>query len=579
MGSQSHGGVQRRVIATLSCLALTAGLAAVASAAGIERYSPVTDARLVAPEPENWLHYRGTYNAWGFSPLDQINTSNVKNLRPVWAFSTGLTEGHQAPPIVNDGIMYVAATFNVVFALDAKTGELLWKYKRELPADLAMLHPTTRGVGLYEDKVYLATLDCFLVALDAKTGEVVWEKKVEDYKTGYYMTLAPLVAKGKVLVGVSGGERGIRGFVEAFDAKTGASVWKTYTVPSPDQPGGDTWPGDTWQRGAGSIWITGSYDPALNLTYWGVGNGGPWMGDQRPGDNLYTASVIAMDIDTGEIKHHFQYSPNESWDWDEVSDHILVDIERNGKKVQAAVHAARNGYLYVLDRTDLSFEYGLPYVKQDVFRGLDPVTGRPDVDPAKKPGTGKPARFCPSLWGGKDWPPFAYNPETQLLYIPANENLCSSIEGTEVTYRPGQSYTGARSQFFLEEGADHIGELQAWDLNTGRKVWTYKFPNMSPTWGPVLTTGGGLVFTGGTSDRYFRAFDAKTGELLWSFPTNSGITGVPVSFAVDGVQYIAVQSGWGVDAQRMHSRLAPILGHRIDSVPQGGAIWVFAVEQ
>ncbi len=544
-------------------------------------YSPVTADRLVSPEPENWLMYRRTYDGWGYSPLDQINTKNVAELVPVWSFSTGVTEGHQAPPIVNDGVMFITTPENQILALDARTGELLWRYRRNLPDDLMQLHPTNRGVGLFGDKVYMATVDAYVVALDAKSGEVVWETAVEDYRNGYYMTLAPLVARGKVMVGVSGGELGIRGFIQALDAESGEVVWKTYTIPAPGEPGNDTWPGDSWQTGGAPAWITGSYDPDLGLTYWGTGNPGPWMGDARPGDNLYTNSVMALDADTGELKAYHQYHWNGSWDWDEVSAPILMDVERDGRTIKALVHAGRNGYLWLLERSEdaITFVDGEPYVRQNVFTGLDPSTGRPEYDPERKPGVGIRASFCPSTWGGKNWPPAAYSPKTGYVYIPVNENLCATMEGEEVAYRPGQFFIGVDFsedfEVFLHEGADHIGELQAWDINTGERVWTHEFEFQN--WGPVLATGGDLVFLGGTNDRYFRAFDARSGELLWQQRTNSGITGVPTSYAVDGVQYVAVQSGWGVDAQLMQVSLDEILGSTTH-VPQGGVLWVFGLK-
>ncbi|GAA6736962.1 PQQ-dependent dehydrogenase, methanol/ethanol family [Thermus oshimai] len=550
------------------------------TAASAQIYSPVTDQRLLNPEPGNWLMVRRTYNGWGYSPLEQITPLNVANLVPVWTYSTGTgtapLEGLETAPIVNNGIMFITTDRAKVIALNARTGEKFWEYQRQLPQDLRQLHPTNRGVALYGDKVYVATPDCFLVALDAVTGKVVWEQKVEDYQTGYYMTLAPLAAKGKILVGVSGGELGIRGFIQAFDANTGRSLWKTYTIPGPGEPGNETWPGDTWQRGAASIWITGTYDPETNVTYWGTGNGGPWIGDLRPGDNLYTTSVVGLDLDTGAIKTYFQYHWNDSWDWDEVDPPLLVDVTRGGRTVKAAVHPGRNGYLWLLERTggELKFLDAKPYVFQNVFTQIDPTSGRPTYDPAHKPNLGQKVDFCPSLWGGKDWPYAAFNPKTGLLYIPANENLCGRMEAVEVRYQPGQSYTGARTELYVREGADHIGELQAWDLNTMRKVWTVTF--QSPNWGSVLTTGGGLVFMGGTNDRYFRAFDARTGRELWKIRLNSGVIAPPVSYEVDGVQYIAVAAGWGIDAERMQGRLAQVLGWD-PNVPKGGVIWVFAL--
>jgi alcohol dehydrogenase (cytochrome c) len=544
-------------------------------------YAPVTDQRLVNPEPENWLMYRRTYDGWGYSPLEQVTTANAATLVPVWTFSTGVAEGHQAPPIVNNGVMFVSTPQNQVLALDAKSGELLWRYKRDLPEDLFQLHPTNRGVGLYEDKVYLATLDAHVVALDAKTGKVVWDQTVEDYKKGYYMTLAPLVAKGKIIVGVSGGELGIRGFVQALDARTGSSAWKTFTIPAPGEPGSDTWKGDAWRTGGVSVWITGTYDPQLNLTYWGTGNAAQWIGDQRPGDNLYSASVLALDADSGKLRAYHQYHWNDSWDWDEVSAPVLMDVKRGDRTIKGLVHPARNGYLWLLERRAdaITFVDAKPYVKQTAFKSIDPRTGRPTYDDSKKPVTGKKVAFCPSLWGGKDWVPAAYSPKTGYLYIPANENLCGSLIGVEQKYEPGKLWLGSEIKDIgldVTPGTGHVGEIQAWDMNTGQKVWTRTFE--SHNWGPVLATGGGLIFAGGTNDRYFRAFDAKTGDLVWQWRTNSGITAVPSSFAVDGVQYIAVQSGWGVDAQRMQDSLDAFRGTKTD-VPQGGVIWVFAVKK
>lgn len=564
-------------------LLAAAALIAVPSAAtaDISEYSSIDQARLNKPEPSNWLMYRGNYEGWGYSELNQINHENVKGLKPVWTLSTSVIEGHQAPPIVNDGVMFVATPMNQVMAIDAASGDLLWRYQREIPEELFQLHPTSRGVGLWGDMVYLAATDATLVALDAKTGEVKWETAVEDYATGYYMTLAPLTINGKVLVGVSGGEYGIRGFVAAYDAETGEESWKTYTIPGPGEPGHDTWPGETWKTGGASTWITGTYDPETNITYWGTGNAAPWMPDDRAGDNLYANSVLAMDADTGELKGYHQYHHNEAWDWDEVSAPILMPVERDGKKMKALVHAARNGFLFTLDPQpdgSIKFVDAKPFVKQNVFTSMDPETGRFTYDEEKIPRIGRKADFCPSLWGGKDWPPAAYNPETDMLYIPAHENLCGHLTGKAEEYKPGQLYlTAAISDIglTLDEGSDHIGEVQAWKVGSHEKVWShnYKYHN----WGPLLTTGGNLVFGGGTNDRYFRAFDAMSGEVLWQIRTNSGVTAVPSSFEVDGKQYIAVQSGWGVDAQRMQDGIDKIYDTST-YVPQGGMIWVFALD-
>jgi alcohol dehydrogenase (cytochrome c) len=547
----------------------------------LERYTPVTAERLKKPEDGNWLHFRRTYDGWGYSPLAQINADNVARLQPVWSYATGQIEGHQAPPIVNNGVMFVATPGNQVIALEAKTGNLLWRYKRPFPEDMTPLHPTSRGVALYGDKVYFAAAEAVLVALNAKTGKEMWTSKVDDYKVGHYISMAPLIVDGKVMVGSSGGELGIRGFLAAFDSETGKELWKTYTVPAPGEPGSETWPtgGEHYKRGGASIWITGTYDPETELTFWGTGNAAPWFGDQRPGDNLYTSSVVAFDVATGDMKGHFQYHPNDSWDWDEVSPPLLLDYRYNGRQVKGLVNVSRSGYLWQLERTagKINFVTGQPYVRQNVFKSLDPNTGRPDIDETKKPGTGKTAEFCPSLWGGKDWPPAAFSPQTRMLYIPANENLCTELTGETPKYVPGERYMGVASNVLkIVAGADHVGELQAWDIDSGKKVWTTKLPSFN--WGPVLATGGGVLFAGGTNDRMFRAFDAKTGNILWEFPTISGVAAVPVSFQVDGTQYIAVQSGWGVDPAKMQARMNLLFPGKYLEMPQGGAVYVFAVK-
>jgi alcohol dehydrogenase (cytochrome c) len=548
--------------------------------AAIRNYRPVTAERLKTPDAGDWLMVRRTYDGWGYSPLKQITPANVARLQPAWTFATGQENGHEAPPIVNGGVMFVATPGNQVIALDAKSGQLIWRYRRPLPEGVVLLHPTSRGVALHGDKVLFAAGEAVLVALDAKTGKEIWTTTVADNKQGYYMSLSPLVVGSTVMIGASGGEFGVRGFIAGYDIENGRERWKTYMVPAPGEPGSETWPkGDQWKTGGGSIWIAGNYDPDTNLAFWGTGNGGPWMGDQRPGDNLYTSSTVAIDVATGAIKGHFQYHPNDSWDWDEVSPPILVDYRRNGRTIKGLVDVARNGYLWFLERTNgrINFVEGKPYVKHNVFASLDPKSGRPNVDPARQPGTNKRAEFCPSHWGGKNWPPIAYSPDTRMIYIPANENLCSAIVGKPVTYEAGKSFTGAANTFMIAPGADHIGEVQAWNIDTGARVWTHNFPNSS-NWGPMLATGGGLVFSGGTQDRMFRAFDAATGKVLWQTQTQSGVIGQPSSFMVDGTQYIAVQSGWGIDARSMQRRLEGIKRGEFPDVPEGGQVWVFAVK-
>jgi alcohol dehydrogenase (cytochrome c) len=551
----------------------------------LQNYQPVTAERLKNPEPGNWLMIRRTYDGWGYSPLNQINTGNVSRLKPVWGLLTGETRVHEAAPIVNNGVMFISMPNNKVMAIDVKAGITLWTYTRPRPAGASVPHDTSRGVALFGDKVYFAAGEAVIVALDAKTGREVWTTPVADNTSGYYISLAPLIAGGKLMVGTSGGERGIRGFVAALDLETGKELWRTFTVPAPGEPGSGTWPagGEQWKTGGASVWVTGNYDPETNLAFWGTGNGGPWMGDQRPGDNLYTSSTVVLDVETGRIKGHFQYHPNDSWDWDEVSPPILVDYRRNGRTIKGLINVARNGYLWFLERSTgpVKFIEGKPYVNQNVFLSLDPVTGRPDVDPARKPGTGKTADFCPGLHGGKNWPPIAYSPQTRMIYVPANNNICGSLTGAPVTYVRGGSFTGtvrgAAGAPPLTPGADHFGEVQAWNVDTGRKVWTHNYPT-SPNWGSMMATAGGLVFSGGTNDRKIHAFHAESGKLLWESPTPSGILAPPTSFMVDGKQYIAVLSGWGGDSTSMQNTLNRGFPGQYPPVPTGGSIWVYALD-
>ena len=560
---------------------MAASLPATAGAGEVKDYTPVTAQRLTNPEPGNWMLYRRTYDGQGYSPLDKINTSNVKNLVPAWTFATGVNEGHEAPPIVNNGVMFIATPQAQVIALDAKSGEEIWRYKRQLPEDLFQLHPTSRGVGLWQDKLFLASTDDHLVALDAKTGKVAWDQKVQDYKKGQYMTLMPLVVNGKVLVGGSGGEYGVRGYVVAYDANDGKELWRTFTIPGPGEAGHDTWRGDDWQSGGGSAWMTGNYDAQLNLVYWGIGNAAPWPGDLHPGDNLYTTSVLALDPDSGKIKSYYQYHPNDAWDWDEVEAPMLIDLQKGGQTIKSLVHPGRDAIFWVLERSPekIKFVAGWPFVYTNVWKSVDPETGRLTVDPEHKPVLGKRIEFCPSLWGGKDWPSAAYSAKTKLVYVPAQDGFCGGFTGIKEPLVPGKLWLGTNPDdigLTVRPGADHHGELQAWDPATGKKVWQHNF--RWQLFASVLATGGDLVFVGGTNDRMFRAFDAKSGDQLWEQKTSSGITGAPISYEVDGTQYIAVQSGWGVDAQRIQDALMKGNVGVTNNVPQGGTVWVFAVK-
>jgi alcohol dehydrogenase (cytochrome c) len=550
----------------------------------LQSYSPVTAEDLKNPADGDWLMIRRTYNGWGYSPLDQINATNVSKLRLVWSTITGESRVHEAAPLVHNGAMFISTPNGQVIAFDAKTGDILWRYRKPRPQGSVILHDVSRGVALYDDKVYYAAAEAELVALNARTGVPVWTTTVADSKAAYYITLAPLIAGGKVMVGASGGETGIRGFIAAYDPETGKEQWRTYTIPAPGEPGSETWPkdGDQWKHGGAPVWVTGNYDPDTNTAYWGTGNGGPWMGDKRPGDNLYTSSTLAIDVATGAMKGYFQYTPNESWDWDEPSPPLLVDYQRNGRTVKGLIDVARNGYLWFLDRGNggpIKFVEGKPYVYQNVFRSLDPVTGRPDIDPARKPGTNKRAEFCPGTAGGKNWPPIAYSPQTRMIYIPATDNVCGAITGQEeVPYVAGRGYTGVSfgGAPVQPQAIDHFGEVQAWSVDTGQEVWAHKFEK-SPNWGAMLATAGGLVISGGTNDRKVRAFDAKEGKVLWEFPTSSGVEAPVTTYFIDGKQYLAVLSGWGGDANGMNGTIQRTVSG-VRSVPEGGSVWVFALE-
>ncbi len=563
-------------------LAVTSGMAFSAE------YKPVTDARLSNPESENWLLTKGNYAGWSYSALKGINTENVKKLKPVWSAATNVGSGHEAPALVNGEYMYVSTPRNQVLAFNAKTGRVLWTYKRELPEGFGALHMTNRGVALWGDKVYVASVDCMLSALDAKTGKLVWEAEVCDWEAdSAYITSAPLVVKGKVIVGPSGGEFGVRGFLKAFDAETGKLAWTRYSVPAPGEPGSETWPQDgkwkdAWKNGGGTMWMPGNYDVKNDVIYWGVGNGAPWMGDQRPGDNLYLASVISLNPDNGNIISHFQYHWNDSWDWAGMNAPTLVDFNKNGKKEPGLVSAQRNGNLYWLGRDEkgnISYQKSTPFVHNSVFKSVDPKTGRPSYNEEGKPATGKTAKYCPSVWGGKDWPFESYNPETGVLYVPFNDNHCMTLTGITQPKIPGQWSAGVdinKLDLSLKEGYKYIGGIQAWDINSGKEVWRTTYEH-SWNWGSILTTAGGLIFAGGTNDRMFRAYDAKSGKVLWEFPTPSGIISPPSTFSIDGKQYVAVVSGWGVDAQWIQGKMHDLAGWE-KAVPEGGSVWVFALE-
>jgi alcohol dehydrogenase (cytochrome c) len=484
-------------------------------------------------EPGNWLTYSGNYLGHRFSPLDEIKVRNVAGLKVKWAyqFPDGRTE---VSPIVVDGVMYVTGP-NSAAALDTRTGRTLWTWKRPIPPDYQSIGfgRVNRGPAILDDKLYVATLDCVVVALDIKSGQERWSTKVTDYRPGYSMTLAPLAIRGKVVVGVSGGEAGVRGFLDAYDSRTGRRAWRFWTIPAPGEPGHETWSGDAWKTGSGATWVTGSYDPQLNLVYWGVGNPGPdWNGDSRPGDNLYTCSLIALDGDTGALRWHFQFTPHDTHDWDSTHVPVLFEAEIRGKTRKLVAIANRNAFYYVLDRESGEFLVGKPYARQTWAKGLDD-RGRPIMNPGNEP-TEKGAKVFPNLNGATVWASPSFHPQLGLFYVAVREKGATYFKG-EANYRPGTFFAGGGEQELPLDNA--WGAVRALEATTGRMVWEFRLH--SPPWAGVLSTAGRVVF-GGSDEGNFFALDANTGKPLWDFQTGGPIVANPISFAIDGRQHIAI---------------------------------------
>ena len=544
------GPFVRLVVAALAvfCLLLrpTAALAA--------DWRDVTDDRLLNADRDaaNWLMYNRTYSGWRYSPLDQVTTANVKKLVPKFIFAGGTVGDQQTTPIVNDGVMFTTSTalaFNRVHALNAVTGEPLWRHERRIPEDVGALVrviPHNRGVALHKDRVIFGTLDAHLVALEAKTGKPVWDTTIADYADGYFVSQAPFVVKGKVIVGIAGpGEMGPRGFVEAFDAETGKSLWRWYSIPAAGEPGSETWAADTWKIGGGAVWHAGTYDPATNLLYFGTGNPAPWIADMRRGDNLYTMSAVALDLDTGKLKWYHQYLANEPWDFDTVAEHHVIDVVRNGQTHKALVQANKLGYVYTLDRVTGKFLSAAPFIKSLTWGGPDPVTGKGIENPGLRPTMGgPPVEVCPSLLGGTGWQPKVFNPKTAYLYIPSNEFCMKYAYVSDLTYKKGQLFTGVTTEHFSKN--EQAGVLRAFDVNQNKIVWEWS--NRTPLISHTLTTAGDLVFQG-TAEGKVVAVNAKDGQELWSFNLGTPQSGGIISYAVDGKQYIAVAAGGTLRSQ------------------------------
>ena len=521
-----------------------------------------------------------------YSPLDQINKQNVKNLLPAWVFSFGgeKQRGQETQPLVHDGVMYVTGSYSRLYAIDVKTGDEIWQYDARLPEGiLPCCDVVNRGAVLFGDKVYFGTLDAALVALNAKTGDVVWRKKIGDYKAGYSYTAAPLIVTGN-----SGGEFGIVGAVEARNAETGEMVWRRPVIEGHmgellGQPSTMTgtlnasWPGDMWQTGGGATWLGGSYDARTNSIIMGAGNPAPWNSHLRPGDNLYAASRIALDPDTGDIKFHYQTTPHEGWDFDGVNEVVAFDAP-DGRALLAT--ADRNGFFYTMEADGMKLVNASPFVEGITWaKGIDLATGRPIYDPENRPGDpskaadgakGEVVFAVPGFLGGKNWMPMAYSKKTGLFYVPSNE-WGMDIWNEPITYKKGAAYLGAG--FTIKPlFEDHIGALKAIDPITGAIKWVAK--NNAPLWSGVMTTAGGLVFYG-TPEGKLVALDDETGEQLWSFQTGSGVVGQPITWDMDGEQYVAVASGWGGAVPLWGGEVA----NRVKYLNQGGSVWVFKVPQ
>ena len=541
-------------------------------ASQISDFKPITHERLLkgTADPSAWLMYGGSYDSTRFSPLTDINRTNVKKLQAAWMFQTGVPAQFQASPVVADGIMYMTAAFNHVYAIQAETGEMLWRYDHPLPSDMRVCcGPSNRGVAISGDKVFMATLDACLVALQAQTGALVWQAEIDDYRKGYSATAAPLIVKDKVIVGIAGGEYGIRGYVDAYDVATGERRWRRHTTPGEGEPGSETWAGDSWKIGGGPTWITGSYDPEQDVIFWATGNPSPdWNGDVREGDNLYTDSVLALDPESGAIKWHFQFTPHDIWDYDGNTDLFLIDVERGGKTVKALAQPNRNGYLYVLDRTSGEFLHGSQYVeKLNWAKGLD-EQGRPIVNPEYVP-TKEAGKFiCPGSVGGKNgsWTA-AYSPITKYMYLPVVESCWQMIKGA-ATFIQGIPFWGGGPGKTEADDQSSYGHLSAVDVSSGAVKWRYK--DDYPLVGGTMATAGGLVFTGDQKG-YALAFDDTTGELLWKFQTGSTVRGQPATYKVNGRQYVAIPSGGG--------GLAVSLVGENPLASKGSTLFVFALPE
>ena len=503
-----------------------------------------------AREPQNWLTYNGSYASTHHSTLNQLRPDNVARLELKWVWQANSLEKLEATPLIVDGVMYLTDPPNDVVAVDARTGRGFWRYRHELPAGVVpCCGRINRGIAILGNTLYMGTLDGRLVALDAGTGRKRWDIKVVDYEQGYSLTMAPLVIGNKILVGPAGGELGIRGFIAAYDAETGKELWRFKTIPEPGEPGNETWKGDSWMHGGASAWLTGSYDPELNLIYWGIGNPGPdWNPELRHGDNLYSDSVVALDADTGKLKWHFQFSPHDGFDYDAVQVPVLADLNWKGRPRKTMLWGNRNGFFYVLDRSTGEFLLGSPFVKQTWAVGLD-ERGRPIPAKDRMP-SAEGSLTYPGVQGGTNWYAPSFSPVTGLFYLTAWEDYPGVYYSWDQQYEAGKWFSGGsvraslpaivRQEIRTLGPESGYGAIRALDPATGRRVWEYRMNDVSDS--GLLTTSTGLLMSGNREGHFF-ALNAKDGKLLWNKYLGGQVASSPVTWSVDGQQYVSIASG------------------------------------
>jgi alcohol dehydrogenase (cytochrome c) len=496
---------------------------------------------LAQPEDADWLSYGNNLASWRYSPLAQIDAANVKRLTLEWVFQTGVPGKHETSPIISGNLMYVTGPENAAWALDLASGRVVWSYTNPLPPGVNVCcGNVNRGFAVHGDTLYKTNVQATLAALDARTGGVKWEVPIEDPKKGYSATVAPIIAKDKVIVGIAGAEFGTRGFLDAYDVKSGKRLWRFWTTAGPGEFGSETWPANSnaYQLGGGSTWVTGSYDPDLNLIYWGTGNPGPDMnGVTRPGDNLFTCSLIAIDADTGKRRWHFQFTPHDLHDWDATEDPVLIDLVHKGRPTKAVVMANRNGYFYALDRTTGELLTAREYTKVDWAKGFD-AKGRPILVAGKEP-TEEGNIACPGGGGGHNWQPTSYSPRTGLYYFP-------TTDGCHVYWKTGQQYVEGQwyqASTFSGATTNPVGAIVALEPATGETKW--RFPLVTPPSSGVMATAGGLVFSGDPQG-YFFALDARTGKALWHRQLGGSVIAGPVSWARSGRQFITIAAGQSI---------------------------------